>query len=123
MFADTAVTGWGWAIDNINVSNPAISGAGDVPMATTLDQNYPNPFNPKTTIAFTLEKSGPVKLQVFDPRGRLVRTLIDGDKPAGPHFVTWDGKDGTGRGAAAGLYLYRMKAGDKVLQNKMTLLK
>ena len=27
------------------------------------------------------------------------------------------------RGAAAGLYMYRMKASDQVLQKKMTLLK
>ena len=52
-----------------------------------------------------------------------VRTLIDEQKAAGPHTVTWDGRDGAGRGAAAGLYLYQLKAGDQVMNRKMTLLK
>ena len=52
-----------------------------------------------------------------------VRTLLDEQKAAGPHSVTWDGKDSGGRGAAAGLYLYRLKAGETVMNRKMTLLK
>ena len=52
-----------------------------------------------------------------------MRRLIDERKAAGPHTVTWDGRDGGGRGAAAGLYLYQLKAGDQVMNRKMTLLK
>ena len=75
------------------------------------------------TIAFNLSGSGPVKLQVFDARGRLVRTLVDESRPAGPHRVSWDGKDNGGRSAAAGVYMYRLSAGEFTQQRKMTLLK
>jgi hypothetical protein len=74
MFADAAVTAWGWAIDNVIVDTDFVAAAGDLPSARTLDQNYPNPFNPKTTIAFSLDRSGPVKLKVYDVKGHLVRT-------------------------------------------------
>ena len=100
-----------------------MAAAGDLPMVRALEQNYPNPFNPKTTIAFSLDRSGPVKLQVFDVKGRLVRTLVDEMRSAGPYRVDWDGKDNSGRPAAAGLYMYRLASGDVVQQKKMTLLK
>jgi photosystem II stability/assembly factor-like uncharacterized protein len=123
MFADSAVTAWGWAIDNINVTSDYVAAAGDLPSPMVLEQNYPNPFNPKTTIAFSLDRSGPVKLQVYDVQGHLVRTLLNGNRAAGGHRVDWDGRDNSGRAAAAGLYMYRLEAGDLVQQKKMTLLK
>jgi len=123
MYTDGAVTAWGWAIDNVIVSTDYVTAVGDLPAAMALDQNYPNPFNPKTTIAFNLDRTGPVKLQVFDVSGRLVRTLVNETRAAGPYRVDWDGKDNAGRAAAAGLYMYRLAAGDFVQQKKMTLLK
>jgi len=123
MYADGAVTAWGWAIDNVIVSSTYVVAVDDLPAAMALDQNYPNPFNPKTTIAFTLDRSGPVKLQVFDVQGHLVRTLVNETRAAGPYRIDWDGKDNGGRAAAAGLYMYRLVAGDFVQQKKMTLLK
>ncbi len=123
LFADGSVTGWGWAFDNIEVTPTGISGAGELPTPLALRQNFPNPFNPSTTIAFALERSGPVKLQVYDARGRLVRTLVDEAREAGAHSVAWDGRDNGGRSSAAGVYLYRLDAGSSSLQRKMTLLK
>ncbi|MBE0564829.1 MAG: hypothetical protein IH621_02655, partial [Krumholzibacteria bacterium] len=45
--------------------------------------NHPNPFNPATTISWSLPQAGHLGLEVFDVRGRLVRTLADGPAPAG----------------------------------------
>ncbi len=123
LFADGYVTGWGWAIDNIDIQGNGISGAGDAPRALTLNQNYPNPFNPMTTISFNLPTSSLVKMQIFDARGRLVRTLIDEPFSEGRHSVVWDGKDNREQTSAAGVYFYRLTAGRTVLQDKMTLIK
>ena len=123
LFADGFVVSWGWGVDNVNVVALGVSGAGDVPGAMALGQNYPNPFNPRTTISFNLPKDGRVKLQVYDLRGRLVRTLVDGLRPAGGQNVVWDGTDNRGSGAAAGIYFYRLEAGGVTMQEKMTLLK
>jgi len=123
LFADAIANGWGWAIDNVLITSTGITAADNVPAAVTLSGNYPNPFNPQTTIAFDLAKTGPVKLQVFNARGHLVRTLVEGERAAGPNRVVWDGRDAAGRTAAAGVYLYRLEAGGKVLQDKMALVK
>ncbi|MDP4116837.1 MAG: hypothetical protein Q8903_11920, partial [Bacteroidota bacterium] len=37
-----------------------------VPDEYMLLQNYPNPFNPNTTISYSLAKSGPVTLKIYD---------------------------------------------------------
>ena len=91
---------------------------------TTLDLNRPNPFNPRTTIFFDLAGQGPVRLTVFDVAGRHVRTLIDG-RPlaAGRHQAVWDGRDSSGRAAAAGVYFYNLRADGIQQTRRMTLVK
>jgi hypothetical protein len=59
-------------------------GNGGRPPHTRLAQNYPNPFHPVTTISFELSETGPSSLRVHDVRGRLIRTLMDGERAAGP---------------------------------------
>lgn len=93
------------------------------PAAVTLAQNHPNPFNPQTTIAFTLPRAEHVVLAVFGLDGRLVRTLVDEPRAAGPHAVVWTGRDQAGRLVAAGTYVYALRAGDLRLVRKMTLVK
>jgi flagellar hook assembly protein FlgD len=46
---------------------------------------------------------------VFDIAGRLVRTLDASDARGA---ATWDGKDGTGRNAAPGVYFVRVTSRD-----------
>ncbi len=122
LFADAFVHGWGWAIDNLEIQTGAT--AADSPNGRfALQQNLPNPFNPNTTIQYSLAASGPVSLKVYDLRGREVRTLVSGVQDAGPQSIQWNGVDNGGRGVSSGTYLYRLVAGEQVLQKKMTLLK
>jgi len=124
LWADGAVNGWGWAIDNLAIQTGAV-GVPETPSASevTLAQNAPNPFNPSTVISFNLPRDGRVSLRVFDVRGRLVRTLVDGNQPAGAHAVDWDGRDDRGAPAASGVYLYRLEAGGQARQRSMLLVK
>ncbi len=55
---------------------------------------YPNPFNPAATIPLILASDSAVRLAVFDLRGRLVQTLVDGHLPAGRHEIRFDGPGG-----------------------------
>ncbi len=125
LYADAAVNGWGWAIDNleIQVGSPTDVADGPPARALSLAQNAPNPFNPATTIAYTVPRDGPVSLRVYDLRGRLVRTLLDGPQAAGAHSAQWDGRDDGGARVASGIYLYRLQAGDELRQRRMTLVK
>jgi hypothetical protein len=90
---------------------------------TRLFQNHPNPFNPTTTIDFILSEPGTVDLRVYDPRGRLVKTLVSETRPAGRHTAAWDGRDASGAPASTGVYFYRLRAGSSTHTRKMLLLK
>lgn len=83
-----------------------------------LDQNFPNPFNPVTTISFSLPKASHVFLTVYNTLGQRVAVLVEGQKDAGPHAVTFDATD-----LASGLYLYRLQAGHHFDTRTLVLLK
>jgi len=113
-------TGWGGlmfkARDHVAVAFPLR------PFA--LLQNRPNPFNPQTTIAFELPNEQAVSLRVFDLSGRLVRVLVDGEVYGQGHSeATWNGRDDSGRQVAAGMYFYRLGAGDYTETKRMALVK
>lgn len=82
-----------------------VTRAPALPRLFALRQNYPNPFNPATTIGFDLPEDSRVDLVVLDLLGRQVAVLIDGDRSAGRHNVTFDAS-----GLASGVYFYRLQA-------------
>jgi hypothetical protein len=90
---------------------------------TELQQNRPNPFNPNTTISFYLAREARVELEIYDTKGRLVRTLVDGPLGFGAHDVDWDGTSDRGERVSSGVYFYRLRAGKETHTKKMTLLK
>ncbi len=95
----------------------------DLPANDLSVSNFPNPFNPSTTIKLNLPKAGDVSLKVFNVRGELVRTLVDGQMVAGEHSIIWDGKTNTGNQSASGIYFYETRANGEVKINKMALVK
>ena len=99
--------------------------APDAPRAeVALAQNAPNPFNPRTVIRFELPESARVKLTIYDAAGRLVRTLVaDESLATGHHERTWDGRDQTARGVAAGVYFYRLEVGEICETRSMVLVR
>ena len=102
----------------------AVDDEPGVPRVVSLAQNYPNPFNPQTFIDYSLPARGPVRLRIYDERGRLVRALVDeAAQVAGPHQVRWDGRDNTGRGCASGVYHYVLETDQGRLSRKMTLIR
>lgn len=94
-----------------------------IPTEFSISQNYPNPFNPETEIKYGLPQAAQVKLNIYNIRGQLVRTLVDEQLPAGFYTARWDGKDATGSAVASGTYFYRIAAGDFVKTFRMTFLK
>jgi hypothetical protein len=96
----------------------------ELPRFTFMVSNYPNPFNPGTTIRYAMPRAGHLKLSVYNVRGHLVKTLIDGDRPAGENqTIFWDGSNNLGSAAASGVYFYEARAAGEVKIGKMTLLK
>ncbi len=100
------------------------SDENDIPMLTTkLGGNYPNPFNPETTISYSLKENQNVKIEIYNVKGQLVRTLVNQPQTAGDHTVIWTGTDNTNRPVASGLYYYKMTAGKYSSSKKMILMK
>lgn len=109
----------------------AASGAGQssgarLPREFELGQNRPNPFNPSTTIDYRLPagtEAIPVRLTVYDLRGREVIRLVEATQAGGFYSVQWDGSDREGRKVASGVYFYRLEAGGRSTVRKMVILK
>ncbi len=94
-----------------------------IPKDYVLFQNYPNPFNPTTIIAFALPKPSQVRLQIFNLKGNLVKTLINAQQEQGMHSVQWNGTDEKRNKVASGIYIYKLTAGDEVLHRRLVLMK
>ncbi|HLU37248.1 MAG TPA: ScyD/ScyE family protein [Thermomicrobiales bacterium] len=94
-----------------------------VPETFTLLPNYPNPFNPGTTLAYRLAQPEHISLSVYNLLGQEVRLLVDTRQPAGAYEVRWNGRDRDGRPMPSGVYLYRLRAGDRVQSRTMHLIK
>jgi hypothetical protein len=94
-----------------------------LPGVTRLQGAYPNPFNPRTTVAFELARSGPVRLTVYGLDGRKVIDLVNEERAAGAHEVSWQGRDGAGRQVASGTYLLRLQTQQGAFNSRLTLVK
>jgi hypothetical protein len=94
-----------------------------VPAVTALYPCRPNPFNPTTEVRFDLSRRGPVRLEVFDAAGRLVRVLVHGETEPGRHRAVWNGMDASGNHAPSGVYFSRLVTSETTQTQKMVLLK
>lgn len=77
-------------------------------LTDTLVRFSHNPFRDSTEAVFSLARPGRARVEIFDLRGRRVRTLVDGFRSAGVHRAGWDGRDDDGAGVASGVYLVRL---------------
>ncbi|NCQ11721.1 MAG: T9SS type A sorting domain-containing protein [Bacteroidetes bacterium] len=87
-------------------------------LSITLNQNYPNPFNPSTQIAFSINTSSQVKLDVFDILGKRVAALVNRKLAAGEHSIQFNAAN-----LPSGVYLYRLTTPSGILSKKMLLIK
>jgi len=94
-----------------------------IPGEFALHPNFPNPFNPSTMIAYDLPEASDVRLEIYDLIGRNINTVVNQNKPAGRHFIIWNANDYLGNQVSAGVYLYRLQAGNKIFTRKMILMK
>ncbi len=128
LHADAATNGWGWAIDNVKISNINVTDLSfEKPLVSKFQLlgNYPNPFNNSTTIQFTLAKPQTVDLIIYNALGQKIRTLLKNKKlGAGTiHKVQWDGLNDQGRSVGSGIYFYQILSEVFTDVHKMVLLK
>ena len=99
------------------ISLPQLPAPISVPFA--LAQNIPNPSHVSTIIRYALPEATRVTLSVHDVQGRCVATVLDRTpQEAGQHDLwvrtaCWN----------AGVYFYRLQAGNRSASRKMIVLK
>ena len=96
-----------------------VFGGGGSPAASVT----PNPLNPSGVLSFVSTRAGAASTRIFDPTGRLVRTLEEGPLPEGRHDVRIDGRDASGRPLATGIYFYRVELAEGTITGRFVILK
>jgi hypothetical protein len=115
---------WIFMLDDFHITGRTDSDDPIVPVvATELHGNYPNPFNPETTISFSVKDKGHVKVNIYNVKGQLVKTLVNDNMNAGKHTIVWNGRDNAGKAVSSGVYFYKMSAGKYSSTKKMIMMK
>jgi hypothetical protein len=113
--------------DNISFSPSNSVGVDNrsetLPQRFALEQNFPNPFNPITTLRYELPEDSFVDVTVYDMLGNVVSNLVNANQSSGYKSVQWNATNNQGQPVSAGVYLYKIQAGDFVDTKKMILLK
>jgi len=79
--------------------------------------NYPNPFSRETTISFTLEEAGNVRITIWDLNGRRLEEVANGFYAAESHQETWNASN-----YASGIYFCRIELDNENAVQKMVLV-
>jgi hypothetical protein len=106
-------------IENDTVRIPVLSKLGGVSASgqqglpgVTLGAPNPTTLTSTSQITYTLAQAARVILKVFTPRGKWFKNIDYGNKNAGTHVVTWDGKGANGEYLPNGPYLVQLVTPD-----------
>ena len=91
--------------------------------ALCLSPAFPNPFADRSAVVFALTAPADVRIRIVSLAGRVIATLDEGRRAAGPHTVIWDGRDGAGCRAASGVYACEVEAAGLRRLTAMVLLR
>lgn len=81
----------------------------------------PNPSSGTIHVLYRLLESEPIRLEILDASGMVVREFRQDRQSAGSHVLRWDGCDEAGRPLPSGVYLMRMDTRGGVSRGKVTL--
>jgi hypothetical protein len=111
------------ALTELNVVAVESPDPGTAAPAFRLAAPAPNPADREALVAFALPRSSPVRLAVFDVRGRRVATLATGRWEAGWHPVRWACRNERGEPVAAGLYFVKLEALGEIRTQKISVVR
>lgn len=78
----------------------------------------PNPNGPGIAIKYSMLAGGPVKLQIIDTAGHVLRTVVNEYKPKGSYTFALDPNQWI---LSAGVYQYRLQTGGQVFQREFRI--
>jgi hypothetical protein len=114
--------------DSLAVNPTSVETIGESgPARFYLSHNYPNPFNSSTSIRYTLPEKSDVRMDVYNTKGQLVKSLLNVTQQPGEYVFFWDGRDDLGNDVPSGIYFYRVTMSNQGRQiekaNKMVLIR
>lgn len=83
----------------------------------------PNPSAGAMSFALDLPAAGAAELDVFDLSGRRVTGLGRAQLAAGRHALAWDGRGADGRPVAPGVYLARLRSGERAVTTRFVRMR
>jgi hypothetical protein len=99
----------------------AVLGVGDPPLVFGLEKIWPNPSSRSVAVTYSLPRPARIRLGVFDLAGRRRVALIDQERPAGRHTITWDSRAGR-RVAGPGIYFVRYETPVGIWERRIALI-
>jgi hypothetical protein len=128
-FDSPAVPGWN-EVDAVAIGRcgcttswVGVPSAPALPLVSSLEPVRPNPFSGATRIGFALRQAGTVRVEIYNLLGQRVTRLVDGPMSAGRHELTWNGRDGSGRSVAAGVYYVAVTGADLHATRKLVKIR
>ncbi|MCD4730968.1 MAG: T9SS type A sorting domain-containing protein, partial [Bacteroidales bacterium] len=96
----------------------------NIPAEINLVSCKPNPFSQSMEFSFRLNRENDISLKIYDMRGNLVKTIINGKYPEGFYRFAWRGENDAGNRISPGVYFYKVSTGNGTLQtNKIVMIK
>lgn len=104
------------------VTGDAFVAVPETPVAALIGVPFPNPTRNSVRIPFRIANADVVTMRIHDVSGRLVRTLVDGERVAS-RSVLWDGRNERGTAVAPGVYFFRLETPDAVATRRLTVVR
>jgi hypothetical protein len=84
---------------------------------------YPNPFQESTNISYTLDKYSYVEINIYNFKGKIIKSFLNGFQEPGNHLTTWEGTNSEGIKVSTGIYYYQLKIDNTVITKQAILIK
>ncbi len=95
----------GWGSKGVTIVPATGVDEPTIPSRLVLHAPSPSPFSGATTLAFDVPAdAGRLRLAIYNARGQLIRTLVDGTVAPGQREIVWDGNDARGLPVTGGVY-------------------
>lgn len=108
----------GSAITRHDGSDPFGAARSVAGTALRLESSVPNPARNTAEIVYALPESGVVELSLYDLTGRVIATIVKGERSAGEHAVVLDVNE-----LATGRYYYALRTTGGTLTRSLEVVK
>lgn len=121
-FQNVSVNGYLLLIDDLTLNTgTAVEDESQTPAASMLSV-YPNPARAAVNVSFKALQTAPVSLNIYDIKGRLIKTMSAQATAGAAQNLVWDRTGEDGVSVASGMYLLKVTSAGRSLSRKVVIL-